>query len=326
MKPDTILKVKDLKTYFYTKRGVVKAVDGVSFNLGAGQTLGLVGESGSGKSISCFSILKLVPKPAGRTVGGEIWFEGQDLLRKSEKEMKRIRGKRISMILQDPMTSLNPLHTIGEQVAEPIRIHQNLDKPTIHGKVITMLKRLGITSPEVRVKEYPHQMSGGMRQRIVAAMVLACEPKILIADEPTTSLDVTIQAQYLRLLKELQKKSNVSMIIVTHDFGIVARVCDRVAVMYAGKIVEHAETMELFDNPAHPYTRALMKSLPQPEKKVEKLYTIEGQPPDLLNLPNGCSFAPRCPDAMEICRSEYPPRAKVSREHTVNCWLMAKSE
>ncbi|MGD8563686.1 MAG: ABC transporter ATP-binding protein [Desulfarculaceae bacterium] len=326
MKSDKVLEVKNLKTFFFTMRGVVKAVDGVSFDLFGGQTLGLVGESGSGKTISCFSILKLVPKPAGRTVGGEVWFEGRDLLRLSEKQMKQIRGSQISMILQDPMTSLNPLHTIGDQVAEPLKIHQRLNKLGIYERVITMLKRLGITSPEVRVKEYPHQMSGGMRQRIVAAMVLACEPKILIADEPTTSLDVTIQAQYLRLLKELQSKSHISMIIVTHDFGIVARICDRVAVMYAGKIVEHADTLELFENPRHPYTRALMKSLPQPEKRVDRLFTIEGQPPDLLNLPGGCSFSPRCPRVMDICRQEYPPQSEVVPGHTLNCWLDMKSE
>jgi oligopeptide/dipeptide ABC transporter ATP-binding protein len=321
MNSRNILEVKDLKTHFFTRRGVVKAVDGVSFQLKEGETLGLVGESGCGKSVTCFSVIGLVEKPAGRIVGGEILFNREDLLLKSEKEMDQIRGEKISMILQDPMTSLNPLFTIGYQVAEPIRIHQNLDKQNVWGKVIEMLKRVRIPSPEVRMREYPHQMSGGMRQRIVGAMVLSCQPQLLIADEPTTSLDVTIQAQFLKLLKEIQQQSNIAMIVVTHDFGIVARACDRVAVMYAGKIVESASTMELFDNPTHPYTRALMNSLPKMGKKVEKLYSIEGQPPDLHTLPPGCGFAPRCSEVLEICRQEYPPQSMVREEHTMSCWL-----
>jgi oligopeptide/dipeptide ABC transporter ATP-binding protein len=319
MKP--ILEVKNLRTYFYTRRGVVKAVDGVSYELGEGETLGLVGESGCGKSISCFSIIRLVPAPAGVIVGGEILFGGSDLLLKSEEEMDRIRGAEISMILQDPMTSLNPLFTIGDQVAEPLQIHQKLKGEGLREKVREMLNLVRIPSPEVRMKEYPHQMSGGMRQRIVGGMVLACRPKILIADEPTTSLDVTIQAQFLRLLKEIQHTSNLSMIIVTHDFGIVAKACDRVAVMYAGKIVEMAGTVELFDNPEHPYTAALMKSLPKAGMRQNRLYAIEGQPPDLRTLDSGCSFAPRCPRAMEICRKEYPPRVEINDGHTLSCWL-----
>jgi oligopeptide/dipeptide ABC transporter ATP-binding protein len=321
MNSRNILEVKDLKTHFFTRRGVVKAVDGVSFQLKEGETLGLVGESGCGKSVTCFSVIGLVEKPAGRIVGGEILFNREDLLLKSEKEMDQIRGEKISMILQDPMTSLNPLFTIGYQVAEPIKIHQNLDKRNVWKKVIEMLKRVRIPSPEVRMQEYPHQMSGGMRQRIVGAMVLSCQPQLLIADEPTTSLDVTIQAQFLKLLKEIQQQSNIAMIVVTHDFGIVARACDRVAVMYAGKIVESASTMELFDNPTHPYTRALMNSLPKMGKKVEKLYSIEGQPPDLHTLPPGCGFAPRCSEVLEICRQEYPPQSMVREEHTMSCWL-----
>lgn len=321
MNARNILEVKDLKTHFFTRRGIVKAVDGVSFPLKEGETLGLVGESGCGKSVTCFSVIGLVEKPAGRIVGGEVFFDGEDLLLKSEKEMDKIRGEQISMILQDPMTSLNPLFTIGYQVAEPIKIHQNLDKQNVWGKVIEMLKRVRIPSPEVRMQEYPHQMSGGMRQRIVGAMVLSCQPQLLIADEPTTSLDVTIQAQFLKLLKEIQQQSNIAMIVVTHDFGIVARACDRVAVMYAGKIVESASTTELFDNPTHPYTRALMNSLPKMGKKVEKLYSIEGQPPDLHTLPPGCSFAPRCSEVREICKKEYPPQSMVKEEHTMSCWL-----
>jgi oligopeptide transport system ATP-binding protein len=321
MNSGNILEVNDLKTYFFTRRGVVKAVDGVSFSLEKGETLGLVGESGCGKSVTCFSIIRMVDKPAGRIVGGNIFLNGENLLLKSDKEMDQIRGKHISMILQDPMTSLNPLFTIGYQVAEPIKIHQQLDRATILEKVVDILERVRIPSPKVRMKEYPHQMSGGMRQRIVGAMAISCQPQLLIADEPTTSLDVTIQAQFLRLLKELQQQSNLSMIIVTHDFGIVARACDRVAVMYAGKIAESAGTLELFDNPTHPYTIALMNSLPKMGKRKEKLYSIDGQPPDLRTLPPGCSFAPRCTQAMDICSRESPPQSIIREGHIMSCWL-----
>ena len=318
---DNILEVHDLKTYFYTSRGVVKAVDGVSFALKKGETLGLVGESGCGKSITCFSVIRLVPRPAGRIVGGRVLLEGEDLLTKSDKEMNRIRGRRITMILQDPMMSLNPLFTIGEQIAEPIRIHQKLGKLEVWEKVKEMLRLVHIPSPEVRMREYPHQMSGGMRQRISGAMTLSCQPAILIADEPTTALDVTIQAQFLSLLKEIQQKVNLSMIVVTHDFGIVARICDRVAVMYAGKIVESAVTRELFNNPVHPYTIALLNSLPRMEVKVDRLYSIEGQPPELHALPPGCSFAPRCPQVKEICFKEYPSQKEITLDHQASCWL-----
>lgn len=326
MNSKNILEVNNLRTYFFTRRGVVKAVDGVSFSLKEGETLGIVGESGSGKSVSSFSIIRLVAEPAGRIVGGEILFNGENLLLKSEKEMDQIRGAEISMILQDPMTSLNPLFTIGNQVSEPIKIHQKLDEKSAWQKAVEMLKKVGIPSPEVRMTEYPHQMSGGMRQRIVGGMVLSCQPKILIADEPTTSLDVTIQAQFLRLLKEIQQQSNLSMIIVTHDFGIVARACDRVAVMYAGKIVESAGTMDLFNNPSHPYTVALMHSLPKMGVRQDKLFSIDGQPPDLRTLGAGCSFAPRCTDVEEICRQEYPPQVIVGEGHAVNCWLRKGQE
>jgi oligopeptide/dipeptide ABC transporter ATP-binding protein len=318
---EIVLDVQDLKTYFFTGRGVVKAVDGVSFQVKKGETLGLVGESGCGKSITCFSIIRLVPQPAGRIVGGRVLLKGEDLLSKTEKEMNRIRGSRITMILQDPMMSLNPLLTIGEQVAEPLRYHQGLRKMELWEKVKEMLRWVRIPSPEIRMREYPHQMSGGMRQRISGAMTLSCQPEILIADEPTTALDVTIQAQFLSLLKEIQEKTRLSMIVVTHDFGIVARLCDRVAVMYAGKIVESAETRELFNRPAHPYTEALLESLPKMEVKVDKLYSIEGQPPELHSLPPGCSFAPRCPKGMEICRTTYPPRQSIAEDHYVSCWL-----
>jgi len=321
MNSEYLLQVKDLKTHFFTRRGVVKAVDGVSFNLKQGETLGLVGESGSGKSVTCFSIIRLVEKPAGRIIGGEVIFDGEDLLKKTEKEMINVRGKRISMILQDPMMSLNPLFTIGDQVSEPVIIHQKANKHSAWKKAMEMLKRVRIPAPEVRMKEYPHQMSGGMRQRISGAMVLSCQPSLLIADEPTTALDVTVQAQFLRLFKEIQQQFDLGMIVVTHDFGIVARVCDRVAVMYGGKIVETADVRELFNHPSHPYTTALMNSLPKMEERVEELYSIEGQPPELHNLPPGCSFAPRCPSRMEICLKEYPPQSQIKNGHSMSCWL-----
>lgn len=318
---ESILEVEDLKTHFFTRRGVVKAVDGVSFSVGKGETLGLVGESACGKTITCLSILRLVPQPAGRIVSGRIILDGHDLLQKSESEMEKIRGSRISMILQDPMTSLNPVFTVGQQVAWPIRLHQKLDRKAIQSKVREMLFRVKIPSPEVRAKEYPHQMSGGMRQRIVGAMALSCQPGLLIADEPTTALDVTIQAQFLKLIDEIQHDSNLGMIVVTHDFGIVAKVCDRVAVMYAGRIVENAPIRNLFNNPKHPYTVALMESLPKMDKEVEFLYSIEGQPPDLREPPPGCSFAPRCDRCMEICTEKYPPQSVVEEGHTISCWL-----
>lgn len=320
----SILEVKDLKTYFFTGRGIVKAVDGVSFSLGEGETLGLVGESGCGKTITSLSILRLVPQPAGRIVGGQVILEGEDLLQKSEREMRQIRGKKVSMILQDPMTSLNPVFTVGEQVAEPIRKYQHLKGKDVWEKVRSVLSLVRIPSPESRMLEYPHQMSGGMRQRIVGAIALSCRPSLLIADEPTTSLDVTIQAQFLRVLKEIQQELKVSMIMITHDLGIVARVCDRVAVMYAGKIVENAEIRALFNNPAHPYTIALMNSLPKLEKKQDKLYSIDGQPPELRDMAPGCAFEPRCTQSMEICKKEYPPEYSVDELHQIRCWLPLK--
>ncbi|MBW2061704.1 MAG: ABC transporter ATP-binding protein [Deltaproteobacteria bacterium] len=316
-----ILEVKELKTYFFTRRGVVKAVDGLSFTIEEGETLGLVGESGCGKSITCLSILRLVPKPAGRIVAGEILMNGDNLLAKTDKEMRQVRGKQISMILQEPMTSLNPVFTIGNQVAEPIKLHQKLDRKAVWEKVKEMLSLVKIPSPEVRIREYPHQMSGGMRQRIVGAMTLSCQPQLLIADEPTTALDVTIQAQFLKLLKDIQRDSKLTMIVVTHDFGIVARVCDRVAVMYAGKVVENAPIRDLFNNPRHPYTIALMESLPKMEKKADRLFSIEGQPPDLRDLPPGCRFAPRCPQVKEICQREFPPQSVIGDRHSLSCWL-----
>ena len=321
MTSERLLDIQNLQTHFFTRRGVVKAVDGVSFRLNQGETLGLVGESGSGKSITCLSILRLVPQPAGRIVGGTVVFDGEDLLAKTENEMRKIRGKRISMILQDPMTSLNPVFTIGDQVSEPLRIHRGLSGQSLWDTVKEMLRLVRIPAPEVRMREYPHQMSGGMRQRIVGAMVLSSQPGLLIADEPTTSLDVTIQAQVLDLLKDIQQQFNVAMILVTHDVGIVANYCDRVAVMYAGRIVESAPVRDIFSNPSHPYTRALLNSLPNMELNVDRLDSIEGQPPELHALPPGCPFAVRCSEAMDICREEYPPSTVVSDGHHMSCWL-----
>jgi oligopeptide/dipeptide ABC transporter ATP-binding protein len=315
-----LLQVEGLKTYFFTRRGVAKAVDGVSFSVSEGETLGLVGESACGKSVTCLSILRLVPEPAGRIVGGSIMFKGKNLLKKSLAEMRMIRGKEISMILQDPLTSLNPAFTIGSQVAEVISLHQKLRGRTLWQKVIEALKLVRIPAAETRIGDYPHQMSGGMRQRVTGAIALSCQPSLLIADEPTTSLDVTIQSQYLRLLKELQEQTKTSLIFVTHDFGIVARMCDRVAVMYAGKIVETAETREIFDNPRHPYTKALMGCLPKIGVQSQRLTIIKGQPPELSHLPPGCSFAPRCPEASEECWRDYPLRRALGRNHDFSCW------
>jgi len=319
-----LLEVQDLKTYIFARRGVVKAVDGVSFSVDERETFGLVGESGCGKTMTCLSILKLVPQPGGRIVDGRIIFDGEDIVPKSEREMRRIRGRRISMILQDPMTSLNPAYTIGDQVGEAILIHQKMKRRTLREKVIEALRLVKIPAAEMRLRDYPHQMSGGMRQRVTGAIALGTEPSLLMADEPTTSLDVTIQAQYLNLLKEVQLRSRVAMIFVTHDLGIVARMCDKVAVMYAGRIVEEAGTRELFNNPRHPYTAALMGCLPRLEAGQQRLVSIPGQPPELSDLPIGCSFAPRCPDRMDICSHEYPRETAVSDGHRISCWLMER--
>jgi oligopeptide/dipeptide ABC transporter ATP-binding protein len=313
------LEVNNLKTYFFTRWGTMKAVDGVSFSLKEGQALGLVGESGCGKSVTCLSILKLVPQPAGRILGGEILLQGEDLLKKNEEEMREVRGARISMILQDPMSSLNPVFTIGNQLTEAIKIHRRLKGKSLWKRAVEMLKMVRIVSPEVCLKNFPHQLSGGMRQRAVAAISLSCNPHLLIADEPTTSLDATIQAQFLRLLRELQQQTGLTLIFVTHDFGIVARMCDRVAVMYAGKIVETTDVRELFNHPAHPYTQALMKTVPRIEE-TGRLASISGQPPSLCNLPPGCSFAPRCSLAIDKCRDEHPPSVEIGESHWASCW------
>jgi len=319
--PSPLLAVEDLKTYFFTRRGITKAVDGVSFTLNAGETLALVGESGSGKSVTCLSLVRLVPEPAGRIVGGRILFEGEDLLRKTRAEMRRVRGKQIAMVLQDPMTSLNPALTIGTQVSEVVRLHQKLRGAPLRDRVLDALRRLRISAAETRLGHYPHQFSGGMRQRVSSAIALSCAPRLLIADEPTTSLDVTIQAQYLELLKEVQASAGVAVILVTHDFGIVAANADRVAVMYAGKIVEMGSTLQVFDRPGHPYTRALLRCLTGAGRERQPLVEIAGQPPDLARLPSGCPFAPRCPERQAICEQVAPPTVAVESGHVASCWV-----
>jgi oligopeptide/dipeptide ABC transporter ATP-binding protein len=316
-----LLVVEDLRTHFFTRRGVTKAVDGVSFTLNAGETLALVGESGSGKSVTCLSLVRLVPEPAGRVVGGRVLLDGEDLLQKSPAEMRRVRGKQIAMVLQDPMTSLNPALTIGTQVGEVVRLHQGLRGTSLRERVLRALSRLRISAAATRLEQYQHQLSGGMRQRVSSAIAMSCEPRLLIADEPTTSLDVTIQAQYLELLKEVQAESGVAVILVTHDFGIVAANADRVAVMYAGKIVEMGSTLQVFDTPGHPYTQALLRCLPDVALKRERLVEIGGQPPDLATLPPGCPFAPRCPKRQPICEEAYPPSVRLSEGHSAHCWV-----
>ena len=318
-----VLEVSDLQTHFFTFGGarVVRAVDGVSFALGEGETLGLVGESGSGKTTTCLSIVGLLPRGA-RIVGGRVLFEGAELTRMPHRDLRRVRGRRIAVILQDPMASLNPLFTIFRQVAEPAFFHRQLRGRSLRQRVQHLLGAVRIPSPEWRMREYPHQMSGGMRQRIVGAIALSGGPSLIIADEPTTNLDVTIQAQYLDLLKDIQRETGVALIFVTHNLGIVARMCDRVAVMYAGRIVEQAPVRALFDAPRHPYTRALLGSVPKLGSK-EPLYAIPGQPPNLAAVPAGCAFHPRCPEAHLRCTVEAPPDFAVG-SGAARCWLLER--
>jgi oligopeptide/dipeptide ABC transporter ATP-binding protein len=317
----SFLEVENLRTYFFTRRGTVKAVDGVNFHVEKGETFGLVGESGCGKSMTCLSILRLVPQPAGRIVDGRIRLDGEDLLKKTEEEMRKIRGSKVSMILQDPMTSLNPVFTIGNQITEALKIHLGLKGRPLWERARKMLELVRIASPEIRLRNWPHQLSGGMRQRVVGAISLSCEPQLLIADEPTTSLDATIQMQYLRLLREIQQKNQLTLIFITHDLGIVAKMCQRAAVMYAGKIVETASIRDLFNRPAHPYTQALLRSIPKVEEKVSSLASIEGQPPPLHSLPPGCIFRSRCTQASPRCqKEEFPPSLEIDKDHWVSCW------
>lgn len=323
---EAILEVKDLHTYLFTRKRIVRAVDGISFILHRGETLGIVGESGCGKSMTALSILRLLPKPAGRIVHGSIRFLGKDLTSLTDEGMRKIRGKYISMILQDPQTSLNPVYTVGPQLIEALSIrHSNSSRSSLKERAIQALRNVQIAAPEKRVDNFPHQMSGGMKQRVVGAISISCEPKVLIADEPTTSLDLTIQAQYLRLLQSIKEKTGLSMIFITHDFGIVAKMCDRVAVMYAGRIVEVGSVRSLFFKPHHPYTKALMDSVPSPKHKVKRLASIEGQPPPLWDLPVGCRFADRCSYVMPRCLEEYPPMRNTGDSidsGEAACWLL----
>ncbi|MGE3536255.1 MAG: ABC transporter ATP-binding protein [Candidatus Tectimicrobiota bacterium] len=317
---DVVLAVRDLQTYFFTQRGTGKAVDGVSFDLQRGETLGLVGESGCGKSMTSLSIVGLHPRPASRIVGGQILFEGEDLVQLPPDRLRRYRGKRLAMILQDPISALNPVFTIQNQLGEPLRLHQGLHGGRLQERAIELLKLLRIPAPAQRLRSYPHQFSGGMRQRVVGAIGLSCNPEVLIADEPTTSLDVTVQAAYLALLKDIQRQTNLAILFITHDFGVVARMCDRVAVMYAGKIVETAPTWDLFDTPAHPYTEALLNSVPDVRRGTTRLYAIEGYPPSIYERPPGCPFAARCAYATSHCTQAYPPGVEVAEGHWVSCW------
>jgi oligopeptide/dipeptide ABC transporter ATP-binding protein len=315
---DAVLTVRNLRTSFRTGRGVVKAVDDVSFDLRRGETLGIVGESGSGKSVTALSLMRLVPPP-GKVESGSVVLDGTDLMALSEKQMQRVRGKGIALILQDPMTSLNPVLTVGDQIIETIKAHDR--RPTDHkARAIELLRRVNIPAPASRLNTYPHQLSGGMRQRVAGAIAMACDPVVLIADEPTTALDATTQLQYLQMLRALQAESNVGVVFITHDFGVVASMCDRVAVMYAGHIVEIGDVRSIFAAPAHPYTRALLKAVPTLEDNVERLETIPGQPPTLDALPPGCPFAPRCPLVHERCVT-FPPDVVVGDGHSARCWV-----
>jgi oligopeptide/dipeptide ABC transporter ATP-binding protein len=315
-----LIHVKNLYTSFFTPEGEVRAIDGVSFDLGEGKTLGLVGESGCGKSVTSLSIMRLIPSPPGKIVGGEILYRGRDLLKLNNEQMRKIRGNEISMIFQEPMTSLNPVFTIGNQIGEAIRLHQGLSKKQAREKTIEMLRLVKIADPESRVDAYPHQLSGGMRQRVMIAMALSCHPSLLIADEPTTALDVTIQAQILELMKELQQKIGMALLLITHDLGVVAEQADEVAIMYAGKIVERASATAIFARPFHPYTVGLLNSLPGTgEKKKKRLNAIPGVVPSPLHLPSGCRFRDRCPNAAGLCAEAEPPLIEKQSHHFVAC-------
>jgi oligopeptide transport system ATP-binding protein len=317
-----LLQVKDLRTYFYTEEGLVKAVDGVTYDVQEGETLALVGESGCGKSISALSLLKLIPIPPGRIVSGEVLFEGDDLMKLNEDEIRKIRGNRIAMVFQEPMTSLNPVLTIGKQMTEALELHLKLDKHAANARAIQLLEMVGVAEAERRITDYPHQFSGGMRQRVMIAMAMACNPKLLIADEPTTALDVTIQAQVLEVMARLSREFGTAVIIITHNLGVVARYADRVNVMYAGKIIETSTAEAVYADPRHPYTLGLLRSVPRLDQAMgEKLIPIEGLPPDLGHLPEGCSFYPRCTFRLDKCKEEYPPLQLVAENHYAACWV-----
>ncbi|GLC29161.1 ABC transporter ATP-binding protein [Clostridium omnivorum] len=318
---NTLVEFKNLKTHFFTEDGVVKAVDDVSFKIKQGETIGVVGESGCGKSVTAMSLMRLIPNPPGEIVGGEIIFDGKSILNISEDEMREIRGNAISVIFQEPMTSLNPVFTVGQQISEVIILHQKLDKQQAEKKSIDMLKLVGIPRAEEIIKCYPHELSGGMRQRVMIAMAMACNPKLLIADEPTTALDVTIQAQILDLMKEIKEKLGTSIMLITHDLGVIAEMADYVVVMYAGKVVEEAPVIELFKNPMHPYTLGLLQSKPILNQNRERLYSIPGQVPNPIGLPNDCHFCTRCSKNIKMCSEKIPPLIDVGNNHKVACWL-----
>jgi len=320
-----ILVVRDLKTQFFTYGGVVQALDGISFYVRKGETLGLVGETGCGKSVTALSVLRLV-SPPGKIVSGEILFEGEDLLKKTEEEMRKIRGYKISMIFQDPTSSLNPVITIGHQVSEPFIYHQDLKKTDAEESTIVLLKSIGIPNSDRRYKDYPHEFSGGMRQRIMTAMALACRPSLLIADEPTTNLDVTIQAQLLEFMKELQRKYETSILWITHNLGVVAEMCNRVAVMYAGTVVEIGDVRTILCAPSHPYTRMLKDCVPTTSQSKKRLQVIPGTVPNLINPPTGCRFHPRCRDAIDICKTKKPKKTEIGPGHIVSCWLHSNNK
>lgn len=323
---EKLLEIKDERLSFFTPAGEVKALNGVSFSMEEGEVLGIVGESGSGKSVTAYSVMGLTAYP-GKLIGGTINFNGHQIDKMSEKEMRKIRGNEVSIIFQDPMTSLNPVYTIGNQITEVIRLHTGKSKKEAHDRAKELLELVGINEPAKRLKQYPHELSGGMRQRVMIAIALACEPKLLIADEPTTALDVTIQAQILELMQELRKKLGMSIIMITHDLGVVASMCERIAVMYAGHIVEYGTADEIFYEPKHEYTKGLIKSIPKLNvQETERLIPIEGQPVDLLNPPAGCPFAPRCANCMKICLREMPPKTELSDTHYSQCWLLQKEE
>lgn len=318
---NNMLEINDLKTYFYTEDGVVKGCDGVSYKVNKGEILAIVGESGSGKSVSAMSILKLIPSPPGKIVSGEILFNGENLVTCSENRIEEIRGNDIAVIFQEPMTSLNPVLTIGYQVMEPLILHEKLSKKEAEKKAIELLNLVGIPSAEKRFKEYPNQMSGGMRQRVMIAMALACSPKLLIADEPTTALDVTIQAQIMRLINKIQKENGMSVLLITHDLGLVAETADKVAVMYCGKIVEYGNVYDIFENSKHPYLVGLKESIPRLDIEKDELFVIEGMVPNPLELPKGCKFADRCKNVMTICREKEPSIKYFNDEHYTRCFL-----
>ncbi|MFQ8998699.1 ABC transporter ATP-binding protein [Allofournierella massiliensis] len=323
---DLLLDIKNERLSFFTPAGEVKALNNVSFSMKQGEVLGIVGESGSGKSVTAYSLMGLTAYP-GKLIGGELRFNGHEVEKMTEKDFRKMRGEEISIIFQDPMTSLNPVYTIGNQIVEMVRLHTNKNKKEAYARAKELLELVGINEPERRLKQYPHELSGGMRQRVMIAIALACEPKLLIADEPTTALDVTIQAQILELMMELRKKLGMSIIMITHDLGVVASMCEKIAVMYAGKIVEYGTTDEIFYNPKHEYTKGLINSIPKlNQKEKERLVPIEGSPVDLLNPPAGCPFAPRCKSCMKICLRQMPPRTDLSDTHYTQCWLLQKAE